>query len=262
MAEIAVQARPNDDLFDLTSRRALVTGASRGIERAIAVGLAERGATVIGVARSGSGLEETQRLIEGRGDFRARTADLSDPREVDAVVDAAVESAGGLDILVNNAAADHVAPFEETDLEAWRHLLELNLQSCFLLARSASPHLREGGGGKVINVASILGLVALRNESTYTAVKHGVVGLTRALALEWAGHNVQVNALALGYVETAMLTDHLHDEAVGSWVRRNTPMGRWAQPEEMVGAAVFLASRASDFVTGHVLAADGGWTVQ
>jgi NAD(P)-dependent dehydrogenase (short-subunit alcohol dehydrogenase family) len=248
-------------IFDLTGKRAVVTGASRGIGRAIAVGLAEHGAEVIAVARTVAGLEETVAAAAGAaGSVRAHAADLSRPETIESAVTQAVETLGGLDILVNNAATDHDSPIEETDLSTFQRVIELNLQSCWLLAKAASPHLSADGGGKVINVASTLGLVAMRDDSAYIAAKHGLVGVTKALAMEWGRRNVQVNALAPGMVETEMTRDGLAIEAVAKWAIRNTPLGRWAQPEEMVGAAVFLASPASDFVTGHVLLVDGGWT--
>jgi NAD(P)-dependent dehydrogenase (short-subunit alcohol dehydrogenase family) len=249
------------DMFDLTGRRALVTGASRGIGRAITLAFAERGARVLAVARSEGDLRETASLAP-EGAVEVHVADMRDQAAIENSVDVAVSQLGGIDILVNNAADDHDSAIEETDLSVWQRVLELNLQSCWLLSRAASPHLRADGGGKVINVASMLGVVAVRNDSAYIAAKHGLVGLTRALALEWARRDVQVNALAPGFVETAMMAENLDNENVTKWIKRNTPQGRWAQPEEMTGPVVFLASRASDFMTGQVLVVDGGWTVQ
>jgi NAD(P)-dependent dehydrogenase (short-subunit alcohol dehydrogenase family) len=247
--------------FDLSGRRALVTGASRGIGRALAVGLAECGANVLAVARSTDGLEETARLApEDGGTIETHTADLSDVDAIEATVAAAIERLGGIDILVNNAAADHDSPIEETSLDTFKTVVDLNLQSCWLLCKAASAALEEGGG-KVINVASMLGTIAVRDNSAYIAAKHGLVGVTRALALEWGRRGIQINALAPGFVETDMMAQ-LSDEGVAKWVKSRTPMGRWSQPEEMVGPVVFLASSASDFVTGQVLVVDGGWTVQ
>jgi NAD(P)-dependent dehydrogenase (short-subunit alcohol dehydrogenase family) len=250
------------DLFDLTGRRAIVTGASRGIGRAIAVAFAQRGANVVGVARSEGGLEETAELAAGgAGRVEPFAADLRTPDAVEACVTAAAGALGGIDIVVCNAADDEGASIEELDLGVWQRIIDLNLRSCWVMARAASPYLRDGGG-KVINVASVMGFVAFRNETAYVAAKHGLIGLTRALALEWARRDVQVNALAPGWVETAINGDLNEDEALAKYIRRTTPQGRWAQPEEMAGPAIFLASSASDFMTGQVLVVDGGYLAQ
>ncbi|QSR24831.1 dehydrogenase [Nocardioides aromaticivorans] len=250
------------DFFDLTGKRALVTGASRGIGRAIALAYVERGVHVVGAARSEDGLKETTSLAaDGPGSFTAYAADLRSPSSIEGCVHDAAAALGGLDILVNNAADDHDSSIEDTSLEVYQRVLELNLQSCWIAVRAASPYLKEGGG-KVLNIASILGLVAMRDDSAYVAAKHGLVGLTRAVALEWARSGVQVNAIAPGYVETAMLPDLEANEAVAKYIRRQIPMGRWSQPEEYAGPAVFLASGASDYLTGHVLVVDGGLTAQ
>jgi NAD(P)-dependent dehydrogenase (short-subunit alcohol dehydrogenase family) len=251
------------DLFDLTGRRALVTGASRGIGQAIAVAFAQRGADVLVVARTTAGLAETVDLAKGApGSVVPLTADLRSEESIEGAVAEAVSRLGGLDILVNNAADDHDSAIEDTDLATWQRVLELNLQSCFLLCRAASEHLAASGHGKVINVASVLGTVAIQNDIAYVSAKHGLIGLTRALSLEWARRGVQVNALAPGFVETAMTAPAFADERIAKWIKRGTPMGRWAEPVEMTGPAVFLASSASDFMTGHILAVDGGWTTQ
>lgn len=249
----------HSDAFDLDGRRVLVTGASRGIGQAIAVGFAMRGANVLGVARSVDGLQETADKSEGaRGSFSAYAADLRSADSITATVQHAVSTLGGLDVLVNNAADDHDSPIEATSLDTWQRVLELNLQSCFLMCREASTPLRSDGGGKVINVSSALGMVGVRDDIAYVSAKHGLVGLTRALSLEWAKRGVQVNALAPGFVATAMVDTT--DEGVAGYIKSRTPMGRWATVEEMVGPAVFLASRASDFMTGQVLVVDGGYT--
>ncbi|MFG2446624.1 SDR family NAD(P)-dependent oxidoreductase [Nocardia fluminea] len=248
-------------LFDLTNKRVLITGASRGIGRAIAVGLANQGATVIGAARSEEGLKETASLVEGAaGSFEPYAVDLRAPADIEACVQAVAARLGGLDVLINNAADDHDSSIEDTSLATYQRVLELNLQSCWILTRAASPYLGDGGG-KVINIASILGLVGIRDDSAYIAAKHGLVGLTRGIALEWARKDVQVNAICPGYTETAMLPQ-LDDDAVQKYIRRQIPMGRWSQPEEYVGAAIFLASDASNYMTGQVLVIDGGVTAQ
>lgn len=245
----------------LSGRRAVVTGASRGIGRALAIGLAEHGADVLAVARSEADLADTVKLAgRAAGSVTAHIADLSDPDEVEAVVARAVEVLGGIDILVNNAGTTQMGSIEQADLAGYQQVLTLNLQSCWLLCRAASDVL--GEGASVINVASMLSVVASRSESAYIAAKHGLLGLTRALALEWARRGVRVNALGPGYVHTAMTDPGLVDDQYAAWVRKNTPMGRWAQPEEMVGPVVFLASPSASFVTGQLLVADGGWTAR
>lgn len=251
------------DEFDLSGKRALVTGASRGIGRAVAVAFAQRGATVLGVARSADSLAETVASAEGMsGTIDSLAVDLRSPESVDSAVAEADKRLGGLDILVNNAADDHDSKIENTELATWQRVLELNLQSCFLMTKAAGQLLREGGGGKVINMSSMLGMVAVRNDSAYISAKHGLIGLTRATALEWARRNVQVNALAPGFVETEMMATNMADPETAAFLRNSTPAGRWAQPQEIAAPAVFLASRASDFMTGQVLTVDGGYTAQ
>ncbi len=253
---------PNDE-FDLSGRRALVTGASRGIGRAIATAFARRGASVLAVARSAESLAETKATAKDlAGSIDVLVADLRSPESIVQAVDEASTRLGGIDILVNNAADDHESPIEETELATWQRVLELNLQSCFLMTQAASPHLKADGGGKVINISSMLGIVAVPDDVAYVSAKHGLIGLTRATALEWARKNVQVNALAPGFVETEMLAPALADPAIAKYMRRSTPVGRIGQPEEIASAAVFLASPGSDFMTGQILVVDGGYTAQ
>jgi 2-dehydro-3-deoxy-D-gluconate 5-dehydrogenase len=252
----------NLGLFDLTDRTALVTGASRGIGRAIAVGYAAAGAQVCAVARSERDLDETRKLAASLpGRIVSSVGDLSTARGVLDIADAAATALGSIDILVNNAGYDNEASMEETSDEDWQTVLDLNVTAVMRMCRAAAPYLKDGGG-KVVNVASMFGIVAAREEFAYTVSKHAVVGLTRSLSLEWARKDVQVNALCPGFVETDMLASAVADDATAKFLRRSTPMGRWAQPEEMVGPAVFLASAASNFMTGQLLVVDGGYTVQ
>jgi len=251
------------DTFDLTGRRAIVTGASRGIGRAIALGFAARGAQVVAVARSAEDLEETSRMAaDSTGAVFALTGDLRGTSDGPArVVEGAVELLGGLDVLVNNAGYDNEQGIDDTTAEEWDKVIDLNVRSTCLLCQAASPHLRDGGG-KVVNVAAMFGHVGSREELAHITSKHAVMGMTKALALEWARKGIQVNALCPGFVDTEMLARAMADEAAAKYLRRMTPLGRWAQPEEMVGPAVFLASAASDFMTGQALIVDGGYTAQ
>ncbi|MCP2297195.1 2-deoxy-D-gluconate 3-dehydrogenase [Nocardia amikacinitolerans] len=253
------------EIFSLNGRRILVTGASKGLGREIAIGLARFGARIALVARSKDGLTETAALIEEAGGATpiVRAVDLRDPDNIEETVESVVAELGGLDVLVNNAADDHDSPIEDTSLETWQRVIDLNSRSVWLLSKVAGPHLRASGGyGKVINVASVLGIVGVRDNTAYVMSKHAVIGLTKALALEWARKGVQVNALCPGFVVTEMTT-HMHaDEAGNRWVVKQTPMGRWGQTTDFVGSAVFLSSRASDFMTGQALLVDGGYTTQ
>jgi NAD(P)-dependent dehydrogenase (short-subunit alcohol dehydrogenase family) len=246
--------------FDLTGRRAIDTGASRGIGRAIARGLAAAGANVLCVARSADALKETVADAPSGADrMDFFPADLRSEESIAQAVDAAVKGLGGLDILVNNAADDHDSSLVDTDFEVWRRVLQLNLDSCFLTCRAAAPHLLASGRGKVINVGSVLSHVAVRDNTAYIAAKSGLLGLTRGLSLEWATKGVQVNLLCPGFIKTEMTQALWETEAGAAWVTKRTPMRRWGEPEDLVGPAVFLASSASDFMTGQSLVIDGGW---
>lgn len=250
------------DIFDISGKRVLVTGASRGIGRAISVALAQAGANVVAAARTEEGLKETAALAgDAPGKIDILATDLRTPESAEAAIHSAAKKLGGLDVLVNNAADDHDSPIEETDLAVYQRVMDLNLQSCWVMTKAASPYLKDGGG-KVINIASALGLVGMLNDSVYIAAKHGLVGLTKAIALEWARAGVQVNAIAPGFVDTAMIGNVKEDEALAAYVKKKTPMGRAAQPEEYAGPTIFLASSASDFMTGQVLVVDGGYTAQ
>jgi NAD(P)-dependent dehydrogenase (short-subunit alcohol dehydrogenase family) len=252
------------DNFDLTGRRAIVTGASRGIGRFIALEFARRGVQVVAVARSTDDLVETRSLAaDAAGEILPLAADLRSATggPTDVVNNAVELLGGGLDILVNNAGYDNEQGIDDTTGEEWDRVIDLNVRSLFLMCQAASPYLRDGGG-KVINIASMFGHVGARGELAYVTSKHAVMGFTKSLALEWARQGIQVNALCPGFVDTEMLARAVGDDASAKYLRRMTPMGRWAQPEEMVGPAVFLASDASTFMTGQALIVDGGYAAQ
>ena len=247
------------DSFSLKGKIALVTGASRGIGKACAIGLAEAGADVSLVSRS-KALAETAAAIEKLG---RRTLlmleDLAEPGVAERVVEHTVQVLGGLDILLNNAGTTCRHPAEDFPDEDWNQVLEINLNAVFRMCRAAGRVMLERGYGRIINVASLLSFQGGITVQAYAASKHGVAGLTRALANEWAGKGITVNALVPGYVRTEVTEPLQKDPVRNRQILERIPQGRWAEPEDMVGAVVFLASDASSYVQGHLLTVDGGW---
>ncbi|GAA1626755.1 2-dehydro-3-deoxy-D-gluconate 5-dehydrogenase KduD [Kribbella alba] len=247
------------DAFSLRGRTALVTGARRGIGAAIAAGYAAAGADLILLARDAA-LEDTLEAIKenGGGEATVITADFADPAAVEA---AAIEVATRrpIDILVNNAGTIRRAAAAETTAEDWRHVIDVNLNSTWAITRPIGAAMVARGGGKVITIASLLSFQGGITVPAYTASKHAIAGLTKALANEWGPSGVQVNAIAPGYISTDNTTDLRADPEREAAIRDRIPAGRWGRPDDLVGAAVFLASAASGYVNGHVLAVDGGW---
>ncbi|MFC0214946.1 2-dehydro-3-deoxy-D-gluconate 5-dehydrogenase KduD [Paenibacillus chartarius] len=245
-------------LFDLTGKTALVTGASGGIGQAIAIGLAEAGANVIGVASSNC--DATVAAIEAAGGKAKQIkADLSDESKLEAVAAEAISLFGAVDILVNNAGTIRRTPAADHAREDWHAVIDLNLNSVFFLSQLIGRHMIERGSGKIINIASMLSFQGGINVPGYTASKHGVAGLTKAFANEWAGKGVQVNAIAPGYIETNNTAPIISDEKRYNSILERIPAGRWGVTQDLKGPAVFLASSASDYLSGHVLCVDGGW---
>ena len=238
---------------------AIVTGASRGLGRAIAVALAAAGADVALTARSRPDLEETARRVEQQG-RRALVApaDVSRLPEMEALVQSTVRALGGLDVLVNNSGVARVVPLAEATPQDWSAIVDVNLTGVFNGCRAAAPHLIARGAGKVINLASVLGAVGLPGYSLYAATKGGVIAFTRALAVEWARHNVQVNAIAPGWFVTDMNERAFADPRTRERLTRDIPARRTGRLEEIGPLAVYLASPASDFMTGQTLFLDGG----
>nr|WP_299503106.1 2-dehydro-3-deoxy-D-gluconate 5-dehydrogenase KduD [uncultured Rhizobium sp.] len=244
--------------FDLTGRSAIVTGANTGIGQALAVALAGAGAAVLGVGRSG--MEETASLIEGQGGhFEGFSADLCTIAPVDSIVDAALDAFGSVDILVNNAGiirrADAI-DFTEAD---WDDVMNVNLKSAFFLSQAVARRMIPQGHGKIINIASMLSFQGGIRIPSYTASKSGLAGLTRLLACEWASKGINVNAIAPGYFVTNNTTALREDQKRSADILARIPAGRWGNPSELGGAAVFLASDAAAYVHGTVVPVDGGW---
>lgn len=249
----------NRNRFDLTGRTAVVTGAGRGLGQAIAVGLAEAGANLVLVTNR-TPAEETKAKAEALGaKATIVTADVSDRAKLPAVIESAVRDYGSVDVLVNNAGIIRRTPAAEHSYSDWQEVLDVNLNSVFVLCQLAGKRMIDQGRGKIVNIASMLSFQGGINVPGYTASKHAVAGLTKALANEWASKNVQVNAIAPGYMATDN-TEALRNDPIRSrQILERIPAGRWGKDEDLVGPAIFLASEASDYMNGHVLCVDGGW---
>ena len=249
-------------MTDLTGRTALVTGASRGIGRAIAVGLARAGADVALSARDEALLREVQAEVEGLGRKAVvLPADVTDAEACAQLAADAIAGLGVLDVLVNNAGgSSYMGPFTELRFRGWEKTMRLNVDSVVHLSQAVGRHMVERGTGSVINVASVAGLKATPTLAAYGASKAAVISLTKTLAMEWGPAGVRVNALCPGWTKTDLNANLWADEALAAHMVSTTGLRRWAEAQEMVGPTVFLASDASSFVTGQALAVDGGET--
>ncbi len=247
------------NLFSLTGRTALVTGANTGIGQGLAVALSAAGADVVAVGRSSP--EETAKLVRGAGRrFHWVEADLSSGSHSTEIIQQAVEHFGSVDILVNNAGIirrSDALEFTESD---WDAVMNVNLKTAFFLSQAAARQMiKAGQGGKIINIASMLSFQGGIRVASYTASKSGIAGLTRLLANEWAGKGINVNAIAPGYIATNNTAALRSDESRNREILGRIPAGRWGRPEDLGGAVVFLASRAADYMHGAIIPVDGGW---
>ncbi|HVZ84707.1 MAG TPA: 2-dehydro-3-deoxy-D-gluconate 5-dehydrogenase KduD [Terracidiphilus sp.] len=247
------------DAFRLDGKTALVTGSSRGLGLGIAVALAEAGAHVALHGSSAIPQQSRERVAEIRKDCIAVTGDVSSPDACKDLIEGVVAQFGRIDILVNNAGTIRRSPAAEHSWEDWNAILETNLSSVFRLTQLAGLHMLAQGSGKVINIASLLTFQGGVFVPSYAAAKGGVGQLTKAFANEWAARGINVNAIAPGYMETDNTAALRADAARSRQILERIPAGRWGLPGDLAGAAVFLASRASDYVHGQILAVDGGW---
>lgn len=247
-------------LFDLSGKIALVTGASRGLGAAMALALADAGADVA-VHASEKMPAATEASIKAKGrQAKAFVANLAKRDQTERLVPAVIEAFGKLDILVNNAGTVQRAPAAQHPDEIWDEIIAVNLTSVFLLSRAAGAHMIEReSGGKIVNIASLLSFQGGITVPSYAASKGGVAQLTKALANEWAGRRINVNAIAPGYMDTDNTSALRADPVRNRQISERIPAARWGKPEDLAGAVVFLSSRASDYVSGHVLVVDGGW---
>lgn len=252
------------DIFNLTGRSAIVTGASKGLGQAMALALARAGADLLITSRHREEIDPAAQDIAAAASRRvvAMEADVSRRTDVEATVDRALREFGKIDILVNNAGVNIREPILDLKDESWEQTIGINLTGPMMCCRAVGPHMIKRRYGRVINVASTLAAVSIPSRTAYAASKGGLVQLTKTVALEWAPHNVTVNALCPGPFETPINAALMKDpEAYRAFVSK-VPMGRWAKPEELAGPIVFLASDASSFITGATLFVDGGWTAQ
>ncbi len=261
LAELAARAAQTPVLFRLEGRVALVVGGTRGLGQAMALALAAAGADVCIAGRGPAGLEETAQAVAGLG-RRASScaADASDERQVERLIAHVLEAHGRLDVLVNSQGIVALAPSVEFDADEWQRVMDVNVKSVFLCCKHAGRVMLAQGKGKIINVSSVRGFQGRAQDLAYAPSKGAVNQLTRSLAIEWGPRGVNVNAIAPTFTPTDLGGgSFLQDQAKREWVLSRIPMRRLGRLEDLFGPAVFLASDASDFVNGHVLAVDGGW---
>ncbi|MCU0906500.1 MAG: SDR family oxidoreductase [Rhodobacteraceae bacterium] len=244
-------------LFDLTGRRALITGSSQGIGFALAQGLAAAGAQVVLNGRDAARLADAAARIPGA---ETLAFDATDHDGVRAAVDGFEAAGNPIDILVNNAGMQHRSPLEDFPADAFERLLQTNIASVFHVGQAVARHMIARGRGRIINIASVQTALARPGIAPYTATKGAVGNLTKGMATDWAKHGLNCNAIAPGYFDTPLNAALVADPAFSAWLEKRTPAGRWGRVEELQGACIFLASDAASFVNGHVLYVDGGIT--
>lgn len=245
------------DIFDLSGKRALITGSSQGIGFALAQGLTTAGASVVLNGRDRTRLDKAAKQISGAD---ALLFDVTDHAAVREAIDLYEDQKGPIDILVNNAGMQFRTALEDFPADQFEALLQTNVASVFHVGQAVARHMIGRGAGKIVNIASVQSALARPSIAPYTATKGAVANLTKGMATDWAGYGLQCNAIAPGYFDTPLNAALVADPAFTEWLEKRTPAGRWGNVEELVGACVFLASNASSFVNGHILYVDGGIT--
>ena len=242
-------------LFDLSGKRALITGSSQGIGFSLAEGLAAAGAAVVLNGRSEEKLEQAAARIEGAAGY---AFDIAEQGEVAEAIERIEREEGPIDILVNNAGIQRRRPLEEFTLETWQELMRINLDGVFIVGQAVARRMIPRGHGKIINIASLQSEAARYSIAPYTASKGAVKNLTKGMCTDWARHGLQVNAIGPGYFETPLNQALIDNPEFDAWLRNRTPAGRWGKVKELQGACIFLASDASSFVNGQTIYVDGG----
>ena len=247
--------------MSLDGRTALITGGSRGIGYGIAQAFAEAGADLALVSRSMEHLTEARDKLSSPGRrIEIYSFDMNDSDRIDSFYDTVLDDIGGIDILVNNAGGTRRGPADTITREDWDFVINVNLTSVFLLCRAfGRERMKSGKPGKIVNIASLMSEAVRENNVPYAASKGGIRQLTKALAIDWARHGINVNAIGPGYIKTEFTQPLWEDPKFDEWVRGRTPLGRWGTPDDLAHVAVFLAAPVSDFMTGQILYVDGGW---
>lgn len=249
------------DIFSLKTKRALVTGSSQGIGLALAEGLARAGASVILNGRDPAKLASAKTNLEAMGlAVSAAQFDVTSEDEVDAAISRIESQQGPIDILVNNAGMQFRTPLEDFPLAKWRELMRVNVESAFIVGKAVARGMIARKAGKVINISSVQSELGRPTIAPYTATKGAIKMLTKGMCADWAKHGLQINAIGPGYFKTPLNQALVDNPEFSAWLEKRTPAGRWGTVDELIGAAVFLASPASSFVNGHILYVDGGIT--
>jgi gluconate 5-dehydrogenase len=249
------------EIFSLKGRRALVTGSSQGIGLAIAEGLARAGATVVLNGRDASKLAAAEADLKAKGlQVTSAAFDVTDEVAATAAVAEIEASQGPIDILFNNAGMQFRTPLEDYPIEKWRELMRVNVESAFIVGKAVAKAMIARKQGKIINICSVQSELARPSIAPYTATKGAIKMLTKGMCADWAKHGIQINAIGPGYFKTPLNQALVDNPEFSSWLEKRTPAGRWGTVDELIGAAVFLASGASSFVNGHILYVDGGIT--
>jgi gluconate 5-dehydrogenase len=248
-----------NQLFDLTGKVALITGSYQGLGLAIARGLGQAGARIVLNGRNEEKVQKAISTLSGEGlQVAGCCFDVSDAAQIRQRIPPLEKEGGQIDILVNNAGIQRRSPLEQFEESVWQEVLDINLTGLFLVTRQVVQGMIARRSGKIINICSLMCEMGRPTVGAYTAAKGGVKMLTKAMAVEWAKHNIQANGIGPGYFATEMNRPLKEDAKFDAWIRSRTPAGRWGDPSELIGAAIFLASRASDFVNGQIIYVDGG----